>query len=70
MEASMGRQTPVSEMRPLSVSIVSIDFCVVKPGPGDPQHSSRTGKALPQVPVIRVFGYTPGGQTACVHVHG
>ena len=27
------------------------------------------GKAIQQVPVTRLFGVTPGGQKACMHVH-
>ncbi|CAJ1361823.1 unnamed protein product [Effrenium voratum] len=56
--------------RPLTVVIVTLDFYLAKPGPGDPTTSICTGGALRQVPVVRVFGHTPTGQSACVHVHG
>eukprot|EP00434_Breviolum_minutum_P031755 symbB.v1.2.028084.t1/scaffold2830.1/size69359/6 len=56
--------------RPLAVTIVTLDYYVAKPGPGDSNVSRCTGKLVKQVPVIRVFGHTATGQTACVHVHG
>ncbi|CAE7435480.1 REV3 [Symbiodinium natans] len=52
------------------VTIVSLDFYLTKPGLGDQARSQCTGKAFKEVPVIRVFGYTDTGQTACTHVHG
>ena len=54
-----------------AVRIVDIDQELTKPHPElDPTHSPLTGKLLSRVPIIRVFGSTPRGQKACVHVHG
>eukprot|EP00439_Symbiodinium_sp_Y106_P005577 s202_g1.t1 len=58
------------EPRPLLVTIVSLDFYIAKPGVGDQARSPSTGKVLKEVPVIRVFGHTDTGQTACTHIHG
>merc|ERR1711965_319554 len=43
--------------RVLEVALGAVDY-VMEPGPG------------PGVPVVRVFGATPGGQRCLVHLHG
>eukprot|EP00435_Cladocopium_sp_Y103_P022617 s341_g5.t1 len=65
-----GTRLPGPDERPLVVSIVALDYYVARPGPGDSELARCSGKKLRQVPVIRIFGHTPTGQTACVHVHG
>ena len=54
-----------------AVRLVQIDVVLEKPQAGlDHTRSNLTGQPLGRVPVIRVFGSTPRGQTACLHVHG
>lgn len=54
-----------------AVRIVDIDFEITKPNAElDPLYSPLTGKRLSRVPVVRIFGSTPRGQKACLHVHG
>lgn len=54
-----------------AVRIVDIDVESVKPNPElDPTVSPLTHRELRQVPIVRVFGGTPRGQKACVHIHG
>ena len=53
------------------VRLVSIDYYMTRPIPGlDDCYSQLEGKAIDQVPVIRIFGSTPSGQKTCMHVHG
>jgi hypothetical protein len=53
------------------VRLVSIDYYMAQPIPGlDSCYSELEGVVIDKVPVIRIFGPTPGGQKACVHVHG
>ncbi|XP_021772931.1 DNA polymerase zeta catalytic subunit-like [Chenopodium quinoa] len=53
-----------------SVRIVSIDHYMSPPIPDfDISYSSFQGGSVKEVPVIRIFGSTPAGQKACVHVH-
>ena len=65
----------MSSQRPdaiISVRIVVIDnyLAPVSQELNDPQVSHITGKPVTQVPLIRIFGHTPVGQTVCAHVHG
>ena len=54
-----------------AVRLVSIDYYMARPTPGlDECYSELEGRAIDQVPIIRIFGSTPSGQKACVHVHG
>lgn len=46
----------------LQVRINQIDYTLVPPGELDKS-------SLPRVPVIRIYGPSSTGQTACVHVH-
>ncbi|PKI51530.1 hypothetical protein CRG98_028090 [Punica granatum] len=53
-----------------SIRIVSIDYYMAPPLPGvDICYSSFQGEKVNEVPVIRVYGSTPAGQKACLHVH-
>lgn len=51
--------------------IVSLDYGFCKPHKVvDPVISQLSGIKIERVPVIRIFGTTPAGQTACLHLHG
>lgn len=55
---------------PFTIRIVSLDYYMAPPIPHlDFCFSSLEGTTVDQVPVIRIFGSTPAGQKACVHVH-
>jgi DNA polymerase zeta len=55
---------------PLLVRLVAIDWYMAPPLPGlDVCFSFFEGTAIQQVPVVRIFGSTPAGQKACVHLH-
>lgn len=54
-----------------AVRLVDADVAYTKPDAElDPAYSPLTGRPLRQVPVVRIFGTTPRGQKACVHLHG
>ena len=56
---------------PWSVRLVDIDYAVKPVERGlDPEQSPLTERRIKQVPVIRIFGPTPSGEKACLHVHG
>ncbi|XP_047479044.1 mucin-4-like [Penaeus chinensis] len=54
-----------------SLRIVTVDHYQGTPVNGlDPQYSTFRGAPVKRVPVLRIFGATPAGQKACLHVHG
>ena len=54
-----------------AVRLVDIDVEYAKPvAELDATCSPLTHKPLRMVPIVRVFGTTPRGQKACLHVHG
>ncbi|XP_041971282.1 DNA polymerase zeta catalytic subunit [Aricia agestis] len=54
-----------------SVRVVVCDHYTTKPVPGlDVIYSEFRGSDIKQVPVLRVFGSTPDGKKACLHIHG
>lgn len=53
---------------PFVVRCVSVDYYFDAPRPGLDAHSPLHG-ALHRVPVLRIFGSTPAGQRAVLHVH-
>ncbi|CAH9141447.1 unnamed protein product [Cuscuta epithymum] len=60
-----------SNSKIFSVRIVSMDYYMAPPIPGlDICYSSFHGGKVNEVPVIRVYGSTPAGQKACLHIHG
>ena len=64
----MAASTPV--VPPFVVRIVSIDYYLARPAPKvDSSYAPLEGTAIDQVPVVRIFGSTPSGQKACVHLH-
>jgi hypothetical protein len=55
---------------PFMLRIVSLDYYLAPPLPEvDITWSELEGGHVQAVPVLRIFGSTPGGQKACVHVH-
>lgn len=64
MEISQG------DSKVFSVRIVSIDYYMAPPIPDfDISYSTFQGGDVKEVPIIRIYGSTPAGQKACVHVH-
>ncbi|KAG6482273.1 hypothetical protein ZIOFF_058904 [Zingiber officinale] len=60
-----------SENTLFTIRIVSLDYYMAAPIPGfDICYSSLDGRSVKEVPVIRIFGPTPAGQKACLHIHG
>ncbi|KAI9322888.1 hypothetical protein BX666DRAFT_1899270 [Dichotomocladium elegans] len=55
--------------RSISIRIVNIDHYLCKPGPLDRSQSPFSSTPLAKVPIIRIFGSTPSGQKACLHIH-
>ncbi|KAL3883653.1 hypothetical protein ACJMK2_029895 [Sinanodonta woodiana] len=54
-----------------SIRIVTTDYYQAVPIPGlDVIYSDFRGAEVKKVPLVRVFGATPGGQKTCMHVHG
>lgn len=54
-----------------SVRIVTADYSLESPLRSvDPVYSESRNASVKRVPVVRVFGTTPAGQKACVHIHG
>ena len=50
--------------------IVCLDYYLAKPIPGlDICHSHLEGTAIERVPVVQIYGATPGGQKTCLHLH-
>ena len=56
---------------PFIMRIVALDYYMARPLLGlDACWSELEGAPVAQVPVVRVFGATPAGQRACLHLHG
>lgn len=71
MSTSGGGSGEGSNASHFDVRIVSIDYYMARPVPGlDECYSQLEGCAIDQVPVVRIFGATPGGQKTCAHIHG
>ena len=67
-EGKARQNHPASSL--LRVRIATVEWSLAKPLPGiDAGASPLDGARLARVPVLRVWGPTPGGQRACVHVH-
>ncbi|DBA81937.1 hypothetical protein WJX77_000726 [Trebouxia sp. C0004] len=59
-----------TSLQPFALRLVSIDYYLAKPAPKvDVSYAPLEGTSIEQVPVVRVFGSTPSGQKACVHLH-
>lgn len=59
----------------ISVRIVSMDYYMAPPSTEadnllDPVYSMFRSAPIKRVPILRVFGSTPAGQKACLHIHG
>ncbi|KPJ02898.1 DNA polymerase zeta catalytic subunit [Papilio xuthus] len=61
----------LSKKPEFSIRIVVCDHYLTKPVPGiDVIYSEFRGSDIKQVPVLRIFGPTPEGRKACLHIHG
>lgn len=59
-----------TSLQPFALRLVSIDYYLAKPAPKvDVSYAPLEGTSIEQVPVVRIFGSTPAGQKACVHLH-
>ncbi len=59
-----------TSLQPFALRLVSIDYYLAKPAPKvDVSYAPLEGTSIEQVPVVRIFGSTPSGQKACVHLH-
>ncbi len=59
-----------ASLQPFALRLVSIDYYLAKPAPKvDVSYAPLEGTSIEQVPVVRIFGSTPSGQKACVHLH-
>jgi len=64
-----------SETALVSVRLVTMDYYLSSPSTDtknqfDPIYSMFRSAPIKKVPVLRVFGSTPGGQKTCLHIHG
>eukprot|EP00667_Euglena_gracilis_P019246 EG_transcript_20593 len=59
---------------PLRLRVLTVDHYLAHPAPdlGDPAVSDfwPGGRRIHRVPVLRVVGNTPAGQSVCLHLHG
>lgn len=66
----MSKQSIPQHQEAFVVRIVSLDYYLTKPTPGlDICYSQLAGAAIERVPVVQIFGATPGGQKTCLHLH-
>lgn len=73
LHLSSSSPSPAPSLPPCSFScrVVSIDWYTTTPIKGlDPCYSDFRSSTVDKVPLVRVFGATPLGQKACLHVHG
>uniref|UniRef100_A0A7I4D3U3 DNA polymerase zeta catalytic subunit n=1 Tax=Physcomitrium patens TaxID=3218 RepID=A0A7I4D3U3_PHYPA len=53
-----------------SLRIVNLEYYLSPPQPGiDVCYSKFQGRTVMEVPVVRIYGATPAGQKACLHLH-
>jgi hypothetical protein len=71
MVGQLQNAAPDVAERNFSLRIVSHDFYLTQPSFAfDPVYTPLTKKPLKTVPLVRIYGPTPDGQTCCAHVHG
>jgi len=76
MKMSLQEQASILSREVLiSVRIVSMDYYMAPPSTEadnllDPVYSMFRSAPIKRVPILRVFGSTPAGQKACLHIHG
>eukprot|EP00095_Tigriopus_kingsejongensis_P000962 maker-scaffold83_size396513-snap-gene-1.20 protein:Tk00962 transcript:maker-scaffold83_size396513-snap-gene-1.20-mRNA-1 annotation:"hypothetical protein DAPPUDRAFT_301034" len=68
---SQASEVSASEAAFISLRIVTFDHYMAQPIPGlDPLYAQTRHESVHRVPILRLFGPTPGGQKACLHLHG
>ena len=76
MKMSLQEQASILSREVLiSVRIVTMDYYMAPPSTEadnllDPVYSMFRSAPIKRVPILRVFGSTPAGQKACLHIHG
>ena len=71
----MSSQASLIDEAFISVRIVTMDYYMATPSTDvnnhfDPVYSMFRSAPIKKVPILRVFGTTPAGQKACLHIHG
>ena len=64
-----------SDSAMISVRLLTMDSYMNNPSQDssndfDPVYSMFRSAPIQKVPILRVFGITPAGQKACLHIHG
>ena len=67
---SVPSQPQTSHPGPFTMRITTLDYTMTMPIPGmDVLFSPFDSEAIQMVPMVRIWGATPSGQTACLHLH-
>ena len=71
----MSSQSSISAEALISIRLVTMDYYMAAPSTEadnllDPVYSHFRSAPIKRIPILRVFGTTPAGQKACLHLHG